>query len=87
MQNLIWQRTLAVALVAATIALTAPLQAAIYKTVDEEGNIVYTDVKPNKDAKAVEVVPRNTYQTPTQPADDLWSPEQDLPDPASAAPA
>ena len=46
----------------ATFALIAPANAAVYRTVDEEGNVVFTDVPPKNDPAAarVEVSPVNT---------------------------
>jgi len=44
------------------LLLTAPVAAEIYKTVDKDGNVVYTDVAPKTDGATVNVTPLNSYQ-------------------------
>jgi len=44
------------------LLLTVPAAAEIYKTVDANGNVVYTDVPPKTDGSAVDVTPLNSYQ-------------------------
>ena len=46
----------------------SPALAAIYKTVDEEGNVVFTDVPPKDQSKAIEIDAGNTYQPAPLPA-------------------
>lgn len=46
----------------------SPALAAIYKTVDEDGNVVFTDVPPKDQSKAIEIDARNTYQPTPLPA-------------------
>jgi hypothetical protein len=44
------------------LLLAVPAAAEIYKTVDANGNVVYTDVPPKTDGSAVEMTPLNSYQ-------------------------
>ena len=39
-----------------------PAGAEIYKTVDANGNVVYTDVPPKTDGKTVDMTPLNSYE-------------------------
>lgn len=52
------------------LALTAPLAVAqqIYKTVDEDGNVVYTDQKPSEDAEPIPL-PELTVVDPVEIGD------------------
>lgn len=49
----------------AVLSLSATAE--IFRYVDDEGNVVFTD-QPRKDAKAVEAAVRNTYTEPTPAA-------------------
>ena len=54
----------------------------IYKTVDEHGNTVYTDVPPKEgeQGESVNVVPLNTIDlTPTEPPQEINAPANDEP--------
>jgi hypothetical protein len=42
--------------------------AQIYKSVDEQGNVVFSDVPPREDGQRVVVTPLNTYATPAEAA-------------------
>jgi hypothetical protein len=49
----------------ALLTLAPHAAAAIYRTVDEQGNVVFTDVPPgDKSAAPVDVRPPNTFETP-----------------------
>ncbi len=57
---------LSITLTAALLAGTPPaLQAEIYKTVNEDGNVVYTDVPPKDSSAAMDVDRGNTYTPPS----------------------
>ena len=44
--------------------LSGVSHAQIYKTVDENGNVVFTDVAPKDDAKPLQIQPGNTFGQP-----------------------
>ena len=52
------------------VGIAPTLQAAIYKTVDKEGNVVYTDVPPKQSSAAMDVDRGNTYIAAEAAADD-----------------
>lgn len=58
------------AIVVAILAMVLPghLEAAIYKTVDADGNVVFTDVPPSDDSQAVKLSDTSRY-APTQTDD------------------
>lgn len=77
------------------LALTAPAQtdaAEIYRTVDEHGNVVFTDVppRPGEPGEAVELEAPNSYRTPPQRDTGIsleaWLESQEEPEPDEAAP-
>ncbi len=63
------------------LALAAPVSAAVYRTVDEDGNVVYTDVPPNTDPAAARVIvsPVNTAElgTSTTAAPEAYAEDAD----------
>ena len=64
-----------VVVAAVTLVLSSGLSAAVYKSVDAQGNVVYTD-EPGGDAKPVKLPPLSTvpaprYKSSTQPGMDL----------------
>lgn len=62
---------LLISLAAALLAGISPaLQAAIYKTVDKQGNVVYTDVPPEDGGAAMNIDRGNTYTPAEAPADE-----------------
>lgn len=58
MRAVVWILCLAPVLLA-----PAPAEAQIYKTVDEDGNVVYTDEPPTPDAKPIQLEPLNTVES------------------------
>ncbi len=63
-------------LVATSLLLSLPGQAEIYKTVDEHGNVTFTDSAPDRKSEPVELPPANTMPAVKRPEQ---SP-QDAPD-------
>lgn len=65
--------TVAVALCTAFISYAGITQAEIYKTVDENGNVIYTDQKPAPNAKPIDLPELNVAEPhrrlPTGPSD------------------
>ena len=59
-----------------TAGWSSAVQAKIYKTVDAEGNVVFTDVPPNDQSKSVEMDRYNTY-TPVVPVTTPSTPSAD----------
>ena len=58
-----------IALIALTAAFATEAYAQkIYKTVDKDGNVVFTDVPPSDDTGAVELEQYNTFTPPPPPA-------------------
>ena len=55
-----------IALACTSLALSSDVLARIYKTVDEDGNVVFTDVPPKDNSKSIEIDAHNLY-TPTTP--------------------
>lgn len=54
-------RNLTLALAFLTFLVSTPLLAEVYKSTDAEGNVIYTDRPPSKDAEAVDIPPPTTY--------------------------
>ena len=52
------------------VGIAPTLQAAIYKTVDKEGNVLYTDVPPKQSSAPMDVDRGNTYIAAEAAADD-----------------
>jgi hypothetical protein len=52
------------ALLMTMLVAASDVQARIYKTVDEDGNVVFTDVPPKDHSKAIEIEAGNTYKPP-----------------------
>jgi hypothetical protein len=52
------------ALLMTMLVAASDVQARIYKTVDEDGNVVFTDVPPKDHSKAIEIEAGNFYETP-----------------------
>ncbi|NJN51332.1 MAG: DUF4124 domain-containing protein [Gammaproteobacteria bacterium] len=50
------------------VLLTAPVCAEIFKSVDEFGNVVFSDLPPTKTSEPVTVTPINSYEAPAQAA-------------------
>ncbi len=48
------------------LLIPAIATAEIYKSLDKDGNIVFTDIQPNEDAKAVELLELNISESPTK---------------------
>ena len=58
-------RTIAfIAFLSFLLTTSTDVQARIYKTVDKDGNVVFTDVPPKDKSKAIEIGPGNVYQSP-----------------------
>lgn len=66
-------------------ALPFAAAAEIYKYVDSNGVIRYTDKPPSKDAKPVELPPLQTYGNNSAPREDVSEPEPSEPTPATPA--
>ena len=65
-------RTIISAIAATMLVWTGGLSAAVYKSVDAEGNVVYTD-EPGADAKPVDLPPLSTVPAPKYDPDLLKS--------------
>lgn len=64
MKTVIYVRFITV-LVALSLALmAAPLMAQVYKTVDKDGNVTYTDQPPGDGSKPVELAPISVIEAP-----------------------
>jgi len=64
--KLITQKIFLLILVALTLAIAAgPLAAQVYKTVDEDGNVTYTDQPPKDGSKPVKLRPISVIEAPT----------------------
>jgi hypothetical protein len=64
--NLKTHKTLFLILVAFFLAITAgQLTAQVYKVVDEEGNVIYTDTPPADGSKPIELRPISVIEAPT----------------------
>lgn len=50
--------------VVATVIAIPETHAAIYKTTDAQGNVVFTDIPPRDDSKSVELTEGNLYRPP-----------------------
>lgn len=59
---------LSLALAVATCSVSLPGNSAIYKTVDEDGNVVFTDVAPPDSTETVELSNTTSYTPPTSPS-------------------
>ena len=65
MKTVIYMRLITV-IVALSLALAAsPLMAQVYKVVDEDGNVTYTDQAPGDGSKPVELAPISVIEAPT----------------------
>ena len=65
MKTVIYMRFITV-LAALSLALTAsPLLAQVYKVVDKDGNVTYTDQPPGDGSKPVELAPISVIEAPT----------------------
>ena len=65
--NTIVLKALQISLMAA-ILLATPLLAQVYKTVDEDGNVTFTDKAPSSDAKPIDLAPLSIIEAPTYAA-------------------
>ncbi len=77
-------KPLLLALLVVTVASLTSISdahAAIYKTTDAEGNVVFTDVPPKDDAKSVEITQGNSYrpEVATPAAEDEEDMAEDTP--------
>lgn len=64
--KLITYKTLLPALVALLLAFTTgPLTAQVYKTVDEDGNVTYTDQPPGDGSQPIKMRPLSVIEAPT----------------------
>lgn len=64
--KLITQKTFLLILIALALVITAsPLAAQVYKTVDEDGNVTYTDQPPKDGSKPVKLRPISVIEAPT----------------------
>ncbi|XOV84065.1 MAG: DUF4124 domain-containing protein [bacterium] len=81
--------TLICLLTIAFITWVSPVSAAIYKTTDAQGNVVFTDIPPRDNAQSVELTQGNLYQPAlSSPAATPASPDaQAEQDPAADAPS
>jgi hypothetical protein len=74
--NLMTHKTFLLILVAFSLAIMAsPLIAEVYKTVDEDGNVTYTDKPPPDGSKPIKLAPISVIEAPTY---------EKAPDPAKA---
>lgn len=63
--KLITQKIFLLILIALALAITAvPLAAQVYKTVDEDGNVTYTDQPPKDGSKPVDLPPISVIEAP-----------------------
>ena len=64
--KLITDKTILLILIAFLLAVVAnPLTAQVYKSVDEDGNVTYTDQAPKEGAKPVKLRPISVIEAPT----------------------
>jgi len=64
--KLITHKTLFLILIAYLLVMTAgPLSAQVYKTVDEDGNVTYTDQPPKDGSGPIELRPISVVEAPT----------------------
>jgi len=75
-------RYLSASVFAATLLCAGNVCAEIYKTLDEDGNVVFTDVAPKDQTKAITVETQNTYspeatETPSASGRQPVAPEQE----------
>jgi len=64
--KLISNKTLLLILIAfLTVVITNPLMAEVYKVVDEDGNITYTDKPPPDGSKPIKLAPISVIEAPT----------------------
>lgn len=64
--KLITHKTFLLILVAFSLALiSSPLMAQVYKTVDKDGNVIYTDQPPGDGSKPIELRPISVIEAPT----------------------
>lgn len=74
--NLMTHKTFLLILVAFSLAIMAsPLMAQVYKTVDADGNVTYTDKPPPDGSKPIKLAPISVIEAPTY---------EKAPDPAKA---
>ena len=74
--NLMTHKTFLLILVAFSLAIMAsPLMAEVYKTVDADGNVTYTDKPPPDGSKPIKLAPISVIEAPTY---------EKAPDPAKA---
>ncbi len=77
--------TLAIALAASAALFTTGAQAQIYKSVDGQGRVTYSDTPPaDSNSEAVELQPTNT--TPSTPVPTRSAPVAEATQPAASAP-
>lgn len=60
-----------------TLLTAGPLQAQVYKTVDEDGNVVYTDQAPKDGSAPIDLRPLSIIETPEYVRPDETEPEND----------
>jgi len=64
--KLMTHKTLLLVLIAFAMAISAgPTTAEVYKTVDEDGNVTYTDQPPKDGSKPMELAPISVIEAPT----------------------
>ena len=74
--NLMTHKTFLLILIAFSLAIMAsPLMAEVYKTVDADGNVTYTDKPPPDGSKPIKLAPISVIEAPTY---------EKAPDPANA---
>ena len=78
---------LALMVLLTTGLLSNSSSAAIYKTVDKDGNVIFTDVPPKDKSETVKVETNNTYKETVSPAADVGTTAQASEDLDSETPA
>ncbi|NOX49938.1 MAG: DUF4124 domain-containing protein [Gammaproteobacteria bacterium] len=66
-----------IAVLLLTALITGEASARIYKTIDSNGNPVFTDVPPNDGSQPLELNPGNQFSRPTQPSSTAQIGDQD----------
>jgi uncharacterized protein DUF4124 len=69
-ENEAMQKITAIVSTVTVLVLLASLttEASIYKTIDKDGNVIFTDVPPKDDSETVKLETYNTYKAVTPPA-------------------
>ena len=65
MKTVIYMRFITILVVLSLALIASPLMAQVYKTVDKDGNVTFTDQPPGDGSKPVELAPISVIEAPT----------------------